>query len=92
MISFLFFLRTIPKTLSYSFVTVTVTFTLQECVENLFSCLCTVLLQNENQKKFLSCEGMELMVRCMYEQKHSAGTLPSSSRTAFCIPCLVCDS
>lgn len=45
----------------------------QECVANLFSSLCSVLLKKENQEKFLACEGMELMVRCINEQKFSAG-------------------
>lgn len=44
----------------------------EECVENLFSCLCTTLLQKDNQRRFVTCEGMELMVRCLSEQKHAA--------------------
>jgi beta-catenin-like protein 1 len=44
----------------------------EECQENLFLCLCTALLHPENQDKFLACEGMELMVRCLKEQKHAA--------------------
>ena len=42
-------------------------------MENLFTCLSTVLLQKENQRKFLTCEGMELMIRCLNERKYAAG-------------------
>ena len=43
-----------------------------ECLENVFLCLCTALLQPENQDKFLACEGMELVVRCLKEGKQAA--------------------
>ena len=44
-------------------------------MENLFSCLCTVLLQLGNQRRFAACEGLELMTRCFNEQKYSSGRL-----------------
>lgn len=46
----------------------------QECVENLFLSLCSVLMARENQFKFLACEGFELMLRCLKEQQYAAGT------------------
>lgn len=45
----------------------------QECVENLFLCLCSALMPRENQFKFLACEGFELLVRCLQEQQYAAG-------------------
>ena len=39
----------------------------------MFLCLCTVLLLKENQDLFLACEGVELMIRCLKEQRFSAG-------------------
>lgn len=50
----------------------------QECVENLFLCLSSALLQRENQFKFLACEGFELLVRCMKEQEYAAGCAVSA--------------
>jgi len=46
---------------------------LQECVENLFLSLCAALQTRENQNKFLSCEGFELLTRCLKEQQYAAG-------------------
>ena len=45
----------------------------QECVENLFTSLCTAMLVPANQARFRHSEGFELMIRCMRE-KHYAGT------------------
>ncbi|KAJ1433677.1 Catenin-beta-like protein [Ochromonadaceae sp. CCMP2298] len=45
----------------------------QECVENLFLCLCAVLQSRENQGRFLQCEGFELLIRCLKEQQYAAG-------------------
>ncbi len=45
----------------------------QECVENLFLCLCSALMPAENQKRFLACEGFELLLRCLKEQEYAAG-------------------
>eukprot|EP01038_Epipyxis_sp_PR26KG_P004880 gene4880-6837_t len=42
----------------------------QEFVENLFLCLNAILLHRENQFKFLACEGFELIIRCIKEQKY----------------------
>lgn len=50
----------------------------QECVENLFLSLCTVLQTKENQSKFMACEGFELLMRCLKEQQYAAGcTIPA---------------
>jgi beta-catenin-like protein 1 len=43
----------------------------EECVENLFSCLCTAMLIPENQTRFRHSEGFELMLRCMKERKYA---------------------
>ena len=45
----------------------------QECVENLFLSLCAALQTRDNQNKFLSCEGFELLTRCLKEQQYAAG-------------------
>ena len=45
----------------------------QECVENLFLCLCAAVQPRENQFKFLACEGFELLLRCLQEQQYAAG-------------------
>lgn len=45
----------------------------QECVENLFLSLCSVLLVRQNQEKFLQYEGFELMMKCLSEQEYAAG-------------------
>jgi beta-catenin-like protein 1 len=43
-----------------------------ECVQNVFSCLANVVLGvPENQTKFRHSEGLELMIRCMREQKYA---------------------
>jgi beta-catenin-like protein 1 len=43
-----------------------------ECVQNVFSCLANVVLDvPENQTKFRHSEGLELMIRCMREQKYA---------------------
>jgi beta-catenin-like protein 1 len=41
----------------------------EECVENLFSCMCTAMLVSENQTRFRHSEGFELMLRCMKERR-----------------------
>lgn len=45
----------------------------QECCENLFLCLNSVLMVPENQEKFLACEGFELLMKCLEEQEYAAG-------------------
>lgn len=51
---------------------------IQECVENLFLSLSTLLQTKENQNKFLACEGFELLMRCLKEQQYAAGcTIPA---------------
>jgi len=45
----------------------------QECVENLFLVLSSVLSVRDNQFKFLASEGFELMMRCLKEQQYAAG-------------------
>eukprot|EP01041_Mallomonas_annulata_P003873 gene3873-7731_t len=44
----------------------------EECVQNLFLCLCTALMCPDNQSRFRQSEGFELMMRCLKEQKYSA--------------------
>jgi beta-catenin-like protein 1 len=44
----------------------------QECVQNIFLSLCTALMDADNKNHFRSCEGMELMVRCLKENKYAA--------------------
>lgn len=44
----------------------------QECIDNLFLCLCTVLMEEGIQSKFLTYEGSDLLIRCLKEQKHAA--------------------
>ena len=45
----------------------------QECVQNMFLCLCSVLLDGSHQAAFRKGEGIELMIRCLKDQKFSAG-------------------
>lgn len=45
----------------------------QECVENLFLCLCSALMIPSNQAHFLAAEGFELMIKCLSEQQYAAG-------------------
>jgi beta-catenin-like protein 1 len=45
----------------------------QECVENMFQCLCSVLLDADHQRLFRKGEGIELMLRFIKEQKYAAG-------------------
>lgn len=44
----------------------------QECVQNLFLCLCTALMDTDNQNNFRTCEGIELMIRFLKENKYAA--------------------
>ena len=44
----------------------------KEYVQNLFLCLCTTLMDVDNQRHFRSCEGMQLMVRFLKENKFAA--------------------
>jgi len=47
-----------------------------ELMENLFDCLCSLLLENENRDKFLRGEGLQLMNLMLREKKKSrAGAL-----------------
>lgn len=45
----------------------------QECCENLFLALFSVLLDTDNQIKFMECEGFELLMKCLEEQEYAAG-------------------
>ena len=45
----------------------------EECVEDIFLCLSASLLVPENQARFKSAEGMELMVKILKERKYAAG-------------------
>ncbi len=45
----------------------------QECCENLFLALFSVLLDYDNQMKFIECEGFELLMKCLEEQEYAAG-------------------
>lgn len=45
----------------------------QECVENLFQCLSSLLLEPECQETFVTAEGFELMLRCLKERQYTAG-------------------
>lgn len=44
----------------------------KEIIENLFLSLQTILLEKENQAKFVTCEGFELMIRILKEAKYAA--------------------
>jgi len=44
----------------------------KEIIENLFLSLQTILLEKENQVKFVACEGFELMIRILKEAKYAA--------------------
>ena len=45
----------------------------QECIENIFLCLSSVLISSsEGQSQFMELEGFELMIRCLKEQKYAA--------------------
>jgi len=44
----------------------------QEYVQNIFLSLNTALMDADNQNRFRSCEGMELMMRCLKENKYAA--------------------
>lgn len=41
-------------------------------MQNLFLCLCTTLMDVDNQNHFRSCEGIELMIRFLKENKYAA--------------------
>lgn len=45
----------------------------QECCDNLFLALFSVLMNYENQMKFMECEGFELLMKCLDEQEYAAG-------------------
>ena len=47
----------------------------KECISNLFLCLCALLLVPEHQERFSLCEGFDLMLRCLKEQKFASGYL-----------------
>ena len=42
----------------------------EECLENLFDCICSALQVDENKKRFRHAEGMELMLRTLKERKY----------------------
>eukprot|EP00052_Salpingoeca_macrocollata_P014701 m.116015 g.116015 ORF g.116015 m.116015 type:complete len:563 (-) comp19420_c0_seq5:37-1725(-) len=42
-----------------------------EYMENLFGCLCSLLMERECQDKFIKAEGVELMLLMLREQKHA---------------------
>jgi hypothetical protein len=44
----------------------------EECIENLFGTLAATQLVPENQKRFRTGEGFELMIRCLREKKYAA--------------------
>eukprot|EP00092_Neocalanus_flemingeri_P011894 GFUD01012826.1.p1 GENE.GFUD01012826.1~~GFUD01012826.1.p1 ORF type:complete len:595 (+),score=183.59 GFUD01012826.1:60-1844(+) len=44
-----------------------------ELMENIFDCLCCLLAENENRKKFLAGEGLQLMNLMLREKKKSRG-------------------
>merc|ERR1719341_912110 len=44
-----------------------------ELMENLFDCLCSLLAETENRKKFLAGEGLQLMNLMLREKKKSRG-------------------
>lgn len=44
----------------------------EECIQDTFLSLCTVLMLRENQNRFRAAEGFELMVRCVKERKFAA--------------------
>lgn len=45
----------------------------QECCENLFLSLFSVLMNQDGQTKFMECEGFELLMKCLEEQEYAAG-------------------
>lgn len=47
---------------------------LQEMLDNLFLCLFSLLAGRGNQMKFIDVEGFDLMIRCLKEKKHAAGS------------------
>lgn len=44
----------------------------EECIHNLFNCICSILSIPDNQSKFRLGEGFELMMRCLKELKYAA--------------------
>jgi hypothetical protein len=44
----------------------------EECIENLFGTLAATQLVPENQVRFRTGEGFELMIRCLREKKYAA--------------------
>lgn len=46
----------------------------EEMVENLFDCLCCLLMPLENKEKFVNAEGVELMVIIMNQKKFCYGS------------------
>ncbi|KAL5721588.1 hypothetical protein ACHQM5_005214 [Ranunculus cassubicifolius] len=46
----------------------------EEMVENLFDCLCCLLMPVENKEKFLKAEGVELMIIIMKQKKLAYGS------------------
>jgi beta-catenin-like protein 1 len=44
----------------------------EECIENIFLCLNSTLIEHDNHDKFLNCEGFELLIRCIKEQKYAS--------------------
>ena len=51
-----------------------------EMMENLFDCLCSLLLEAENRTRFLKGEGLQLMNLMLREKKKSrSGALTESS-------------
>lgn len=47
----------------------------KECVQNMFQCICTVLLDKDNQGRFRDKEGLELMLRYLKDNKFAAGVV-----------------
>jgi hypothetical protein len=51
----------------------------QECVQNMFQCICSVLLDPVHQDLFRKGEGIELMVRIIKEQRYATGDISTQS-------------
>jgi beta-catenin-like protein 1 len=63
----------------------------QECCENLFLCLCIILMdQYLHQTLFIQLEGLELLMKCFIEQQYAAGCSLSALSYALMKHSLAC--